>query len=600
MSGIQDMLDEIRGMGISLTPVGHRIKASGPLARLDPELKRRIQEHRLEIVEHLEGENLPRERALPLSNIQQRMHLGAGASVGADHVRSVFDVEGEIDAELIASAAQATIQQHPMLRSRFISDQNDIRQVLGPVQMVRLERMEVASGENADAVIREFVERPFMLASDQLFRLGMVVSPQSDVRRLVVVVHHALADGQSAGILMAEMARNYNLLRNGMLPKISANQGEVLDQVELFQRKSSQWEESELNEWVDAIGVDSTGTLPPCDEEALPPNQLEFGLMSQFLDAECSERFNELMVRHSCSLLATGLAATCVFLQKATGNNRIVLGLAVSERRNPLLEDAISNLAIDIPVNIEVDPGSDFVELIRACQRQILTGIERPGVPMEALLERGCLHATGRRRLRLPFAIATYDRRDISQDFEGAILSRVENSHPNPFLAMGIRLINGNDALQLNLEWDRTTFTDERARRIAGAVLELLGQLTLEPNRPIAEFGIDDSLKEGTTLERTMSAGQATGASQRPSSILDTHVASIWSDLLNVHPVEMTDRFFALGGNSLQLVRMIDRIEQTIGIRIGIEAPSGTRRSRRSSDCFRAARANSRSLLPCG
>lgn len=55
--------------------------------------------------------------------------------------------------------------------------------------------------------------------------------------------------------------------------------------------------------------------------------------------------------------------------------------------------------------------------------------------------------------------------------------------------------------------------------------------------------------------------------SGEPGNALEWELVRIWEALLNVKPVGVQDDFFELGGHSLLAMRMLDKIEQTIGVR---------------------------------
>jgi thioesterase domain-containing protein/acyl carrier protein len=50
-----------------------------------------------------------------------------------------------------------------------------------------------------------------------------------------------------------------------------------------------------------------------------------------------------------------------------------------------------------------------------------------------------------------------------------------------------------------------------------------------------------------------------------PRDALESELAQIWSSLLDVHPVGVTDNFFAVGGHSLLAIRLMAKIEQHFG-----------------------------------
>jgi thioesterase domain-containing protein/acyl carrier protein len=196
--------------------------------------------------------------------------------------------------------------------------------------------------------------------------------------------------------------------------------------------------------------------------------------------------------------------------------------------------------------------------------------MERPVIPLEQIIAKGALKPLGRRRLRLPIALACYERKQDTFSFEGIELEKVLNNHPNPFVALGIRLNNTSNALSVLLEWDESIFTTDRARRLSDAFMNLILEMTRNPESAISTLPFDETLREGIRLDSVQHETSDRDTEVRPGSLIESHLASIWSEMLGVFPVQTTDRFFALGGNSLQVIRLIDRIESTLGTTLSI------------------------------
>jgi aspartate racemase len=67
--------------------------------------------------------------------------------------------------------------------------------------------------------------------------------------------------------------------------------------------------------------------------------------------------------------------------------------------------------------------------------------------------------------------------------------------------------------------------------------------------------------------------GQLTDESHcPPRSPTERHLVELWEDLLGVRPIGVRDDFFALGGHSLMAVRLVARIEQSLGVVVPIAA----------------------------
>ena len=60
-----------------------------------------------------------------------------------------------------------------------------------------------------------------------------------------------------------------------------------------------------------------------------------------------------------------------------------------------------------------------------------------------------------------------------------------------------------------------------------------------------------------------------------PRTSLELRVAKLWEEVLDVRPISAKDEFFALGGNSLHVVRVASRIERVLGKKLPVSALFG-------------------------
>ena len=60
------------------------------------------------------------------------------------------------------------------------------------------------------------------------------------------------------------------------------------------------------------------------------------------------------------------------------------------------------------------------------------------------------------------------------------------------------------------------------------------------------------------------------GTYEDPQGETEMALAAIWRELLKLDRVGRQDNFFALGGHSLLAVRMITRVQQTLGVEVAI------------------------------
>jgi amino acid adenylation domain-containing protein len=123
---------------------------------------------------------------------------------------AVVELAGPVDRRALRRAADLVLARHPALRSRFELDRR-LRRVLyrtdGPPASATATD---ATGWPAE-VLRDHVARlcwsPFDLATEPPARAEVVAAGERTL--LVLVVHHAVADGWSRELLMAQLAEAY-------------------------------------------------------------------------------------------------------------------------------------------------------------------------------------------------------------------------------------------------------------------------------------------------------------------------------------------------------------------------------------------------------
>jgi acyl carrier protein len=83
---------------------------------------------------------------------------------------------------------------------------------------------------------------------------------------------------------------------------------------------------------------------------------------------------------------------------------------------------------------------------------------------------------------------------------------------------------------------------------------------------------IATALADPARIERAVAARWASPAPVAvPADPVEAHVIRLWTQLLGVAPTGVDDNFFALGGQSLQLVQFMARVRQAFGVELPVD-----------------------------
>ena len=120
-----------------------------------------------------------------------------------------------MDVAALGRAVDGLVARHEALRTRLASDAGGRPVQLidppGPVPLGQEDLSGLGAGDRQarlGGLISEVAVRPFTLAADRLLRAWLVRLGGGE-HVLVVVVHHAVFDGWSAGVLVRELAALY-------------------------------------------------------------------------------------------------------------------------------------------------------------------------------------------------------------------------------------------------------------------------------------------------------------------------------------------------------------------------------------------------------
>ncbi|MFD9396897.1 condensation domain-containing protein, partial [Streptomyces sp. NPDC060000] len=201
----------------------------------------------------------------PASFGQERLwlldRLGAGS---AYHVAGGLRISGALDVPVLERAVGEVIARHESLRTRFAWTDGALHQVVAPAGPPVVPVADVPGGEDGlTGWLDSVAEEPFDLADGPLIRI--VVGRLGDGEWAVgLVVHHAVVDGWSLGIVLRELGLLYGAFASGAevspLPELDLQYGDFA----VWQREELTDEvlAEQLAHWTETLAGASALDLP--------------------------------------------------------------------------------------------------------------------------------------------------------------------------------------------------------------------------------------------------------------------------------------------------------------------------------------------------
>lgn len=533
------------------------------------------------------------EDILPLTPLQHGLLFHGLSHPGSDHYLIQFHcvLEGELDADRLKHACRLLLERHPALRASFHHEglPHPVQAIL---HMDDIEWTEAGQDVGLDeAQWRTWLEEDRRRGMDidgwPLHRFALIHMASGE-SRFVWTHHHVLMDGWSLASVVKELFTLYEGNDSNVAPEgaCGATFRDYLSVLQTLPRDEA------VRMWKGHLQgipggrpllrmVDTHETSE--DRNAMTSLSLELGLTEEETG----------LLRRACGSAGVTLATT---LQAAYGlvlaslgmGGDVVFGNTVSGRNIALdgIDDVIGLCINTIPMRVSIEPHQNVVTWLQSVQRSkaMMTPHEWVGL---ADIQRALGLGRHDSLFEAALVIENYPM-DASMASDTAAPLRVhgfgtEEHVPFPLELMiiperGIRLRLFHDAKYFGgrtpgallnglLNWMRSILVHWAREGMAGTVAALLESL-----------GWPAPVECNTLSVAGTASGGSTGSDQGRNSIstsgteseLTEQIARIWADLLEMDSCPMDVDFFDLGGQSLLILQMRNRLMEQLGVEVSV------------------------------
>ncbi len=321
--------------------------------------------------------------SLPLSFGQQQLWFIDRFAPGQAmyNIPVAIAVRGEVDRAALGRAVDQLVARHEALRTRLVTGHGgEPAQVVDPPAPVPLPLADLSVTSPGLAApadrLRTFIDaeavRPFSLADGPLIRFGLI-RLAGDRHVLLVVVHHVVFDGWSAGVLLRDLAALYRAEAAGGPSGLAGLPVQFADY--------ALWERERLAGDVpgDAAGywrqaLDGFDTVRfPADRPRPLVEDWAGGLAVRMTGTRLLGELRELSRRQSATLFVTLMAGLQALLYRYTGQDDLVVGTVSANRGRPELGPLVGFLVNTLPIRTDLSGDPPFSELIGRV-KQVTTG----------------------------------------------------------------------------------------------------------------------------------------------------------------------------------------------------------------------------------
>ena len=299
---------------------------------------------------------------------------------------------GPLDVRALQRALAELVRRHEPLRTVLREvDGEPFQEVTAPLvpPLPCLDLTGLPGPRAADESRRrsdEIAGLPFDLTRGPVLRAALVRLAARD-HALLLVLHHIVADGWSMSILVRELTALYAAFADGRpspLPELPIQYADFAS----WQRSRLRGEalESRLGFWREKLaGAPNTLRLPT--DRPRPAIQSYRGASVPVLvDRETAAAFRAMAPRHGVSHFMALVAALGTLLQRATGEDDLLLGAPVAGRSRVEVEGLIGFFVNMLTLRLDLTGDPSFPQLLARVRETVLTAEALQDLPFELLV----------------------------------------------------------------------------------------------------------------------------------------------------------------------------------------------------------------------
>ncbi len=306
----------------------------------------------------------------PASFAQERIYAVNGL-LGDElpyNVSSVYYLNGSLDLKRLETAFVKLVQRHEALRTSFNIQKGEVVQIIDEQCGLDIQFID-AKEEEAEGELYKGIQK-FDLEKGPLFRVKVIcVSPEKHI--LLMDMHHIIGDQTSVDILLRDLGDIYS----GRNPEPLTIQYKDFSQ---WQKKQAEMQsfatqlEYWKNEYVDGIPV--AELLSDFQRPAFMG--YAGASISYKFDKESSEKINRFINNHKITPYMLMFSAFSIMLSIYTGQSDMVIGTAISGRRDLELKAVVGMFVNILALRVKIDAAMPIKAYLKYIKGKLIEAYE--------------------------------------------------------------------------------------------------------------------------------------------------------------------------------------------------------------------------------
>tara|TARA_R110002110_G_scaffold415138_1_gene648129 strand:- start:7341 stop:15338 length:7998 start_codon:yes stop_codon:yes gene_type:complete len=499
------------------------------------------------------------------------------------------NIEGTFDTDRFQSALLSLFADYPIFGCYFEEDvrTNNIIQVKTADGQPRVELIDLSqhndSKKEAELFIcKNLVNTNINTSSPSLFNFYIVKLDSTDFK-LIWTVHHTLFDAWSVNLLISQLFEYY-FSKKDIAPNNTESKKLSYFDYAIWQTKGDDFKNKldiNTNFWHQAlIGAPPTTTIK-ADAIRKDIQLFQAGHLEYVFDDKLSCGIHRFCKDYQVTPFCYFNAIIAILLSAYSGQRDLVVGVPLTTRENEQLAKMIGCFVHVIPNRISFSPKSSMVQFAQEIQASLNEGVQHNVYSLSQLLEK--LNIEQEQDIAPLFQVLiNYNELSFDEIEQESIrvYEPVEHSTNNIFYDLIFDFFQRDNMFSVKIHYASSLHYQETIQRVLDNLTQLLNAPINKPDQNLEyylklsnisgeEKGVG-VISKADTKTTHLNASRKNNSVVQPKAILES-IIKIWQDVLEKTSIDSEVSLFSLGGNSLNYLRIIARINKEISTHLSLK-----------------------------
>jgi hypothetical protein len=514
---MEDILGPILRTGVTLRLLDGRLQCHGPSGDLPAELVTHIGTHESDLIEYLhgmDGYSIGPTPQLTAGSLDGRFKMSflqemAVVLYGAPSVRtfnlvSAMQLTGSLQPDVLQDCILDLVRRHAILRASVTSDDQGNRWLFIRDKMdVKLHYLNIAKG-STHSVANDFGTELFDLENGPLFRIGLG-DLGGNQHLLILVLHHAIADGWSLALAWSEMLRRYNssIIADRLLPPSAP----LLVQFTDVMTYRHAWLNSEPAHiarayWKKRLLGSSDPFALPYDRTTRIPDTSPAPVSGLIYKEHCRQ-LAALCKQERLSISTLTLAAFAIVLTCWSKRSDIVTWVTHAGRRRREVLPVMGCFFDTWLLRVAISQDMNLLDAIHAVNKAVISALPTLDLPGSQMLRQfTAVRGPDLKRIIMfnfmPSAAESVEQHS-PESSDAGMANGVVRGKPHEIapaghfesgaiMAIYLTVLGSDDSIRWFFRHDPGCFEDESIQRVSLAFMEVLRLACERPTAPVSEL----------------------------------------------------------------------------------------------------------------